>query len=406
MNAPKTTLSAPRTTLLLASALFLEAVGYGIVAPTLPFIAREMGATDFQNGLLFGLYALVGIVAVVPLGVLADRLGRRWLVFVGLGALSLGSLGYVQAPDLPMLFVARGLQGLGGNAVWVGCIAMQGDLSSREGMARSLSWLTAAWSLGFLIGPALGGLGVSPRAPFYLYAAVSAVALLYCVAYLPETFRGDATFGLQKLRRMLELPYLRVSGSVVFLLAIFYGAFEAFIPTFLADRGHSRVAIAGLFCVLALPTLVLPPLAGKLADRIGDRNMLRMTLPIWSILVAASVAMMEHLPPLVAFLLLGIGEVAIYVPGVAVLHRGVANQDRGAASSANNFVFSSGFLTGPVVTGAALGQVGHHGIFLAVGILGLAGSWFVLKTLAELETRGLTAPPGAAPSIPHQVEPV
>jgi MFS family permease len=62
---------APFITLLLSMALFMEAVGYGIVAPTLPFIAREMGASDFQNGVLFGLYALVGIVAVIPLGILA-----------------------------------------------------------------------------------------------------------------------------------------------------------------------------------------------------------------------------------------------------------------------------------------------------------------------------------------------
>lgn len=399
-------MSAQRTTLLLAAALFLEAVGYGIVAPTLPFIAREMGASDFQNGVLFALYALVGIAGVVPLGILADRFGRRVLIFIGLGALSLGSLGYVQAPNLPLLFVARALQGLGGNAVWVGCIAMQGDLSSREGMARSLSWLTAAWSLGFLIGPALGGVGVSPRVPFYLYAAVSALALVYCLAYLPETFRGDSTFGIDKLRRMLALPYLRVSGTVVFLLAVFYGAFEAFIPTFLADRGSSRASIAGLFCALALPTLFLPPLAGRLADRIGDRNMLRVTLPLWAVLVAGSVLMMERLPPIVAFLLLGIGEVAIYVPGVAVLHRGVANKDRGAASSANNFMFSCGFLIGPLAAGAALGKVGHQGIFLAVGALGLLGAWRVLSTLADLEARGLTPPPGAAAPIPHQIEPV
>ena len=397
--------SNQRTTILLAVAIFLEAVGYGIVAPTLPFIAHEMGATDLQLGFLFGLYALIGIVAVVPLGILADRYGRRILIFIGMGALALGSLGYVQAPNLWMLFVARAFQGLGGNAAWIGCIAMQGDLSSREGMARSLSWLTASWSLGFMIGPALGGLGVSPRFPFYLYAGVSALALVYCIAYLPETFRGDATFGIDKLRRMLSLPYLQVSGSVVFLLAIFYGAFEAFIPAFLAERGTSRLGIAGLFSALALPTLFLPPLVGKLADRIGDRRMLRVTLPVWALLVGGSVLMLEHLPPVLTFLLLGVAEVAIYVPGVAVLHRGVANQERGVASSANNFMFSSGFLLGPVAAGATLGRVGHLGIFLAIGAISLLVGRRVMKSLADLEARGLTARPGTT-RIEHQIEPI
>ncbi|MGH7752986.1 MAG: MFS transporter, partial [Gemmatimonadales bacterium] len=363
--------------------LFLEAVGYGIVAPTLPFISREMGATDLQNGSLFGLYALVGIVGVLPLGLLADRLGRRILIYVGLGALSISSLGYVHAPNLPLLFVARGFQGLGGNAVWVGCIAMQGDLAGRGEMARRLSWLTAAWSLGFLIGPALGGLG-SPRTPFYLYAAVSALALAYCVAWLPETFRGDATFGVDKLRRILALPQLRVSGTVVFLLALFYGAFEAFIPTFLTDRGASRASVALFFCMLARPTLFLPQLAGRLADSLGDRRILRVTLPAWCLLVGGSVFLLESLSPALTFFALGMAEVAIYVPGVAVLHRGITNQDRGGASSANNFLFSLGFILGPVATGAVLESVGHRGVFLAVGAIGLAGAWLVGRTLANL----------------------
>jgi MFS family permease len=389
--------------LLLSMALFMEAVGYGIVAPTLPFIAREMGASDFQNGALFGLYALVGIVAVIPLGILADRFGRRVLIFIGLTALAIGSLGYVHAPTLPLLFLARAFQGLGGNAVWVGCVAMQADLSSREGMARSLSWLTAAWSLGFLIGPALGGLG-SPRFPFYLYAAVSSLALVVCAAYLPESFRGDSTFGFEKLRRALALPQLRVSGTVVFLLAVFYGPFEAFIPTFLSERGVSRAGIAGLFSAIALPTLVLPPLAGKIADRIGDRAMLRLTLPGWALLVGASVFLMEKLTPLATFLLLGAGEVMIYVPGVAVLHRAVSNQDRGGASAANNFMFSIGFLLGPTLAGAALARVGHAGLFMMVGVLGLAGAWLVQKTLGALETESAGAAPVAVPE-PRPLEP-
>jgi DHA1 family tetracycline resistance protein-like MFS transporter len=285
-------------------------------------------------------------------------------------------------------------------------MSMQGDLSSREGMARSLSWLTAAWSLGFMMGPALGAFG-SPRQPFYVYAAANAMALAYCSAYLPESFRAPgAIFGLAKLRRMLALPQLRVSGTVVFLLALFYGAFEAFMPTFLADRGTSRSWIGLLFVALAVPTLILPPLVGRLADRVGDRHLLRLTLPVWSILVGASVLLLEGLPPLLTFLALGVMEVAIYVPGVAVLHRGVANQDRGSASSANNFMFSIGFLLGPVVTGAALARVGHRGIFIAVGLIGLAGVWVVERTLASLEARGIVPPAAAQAPIDHHIEPV
>ncbi len=400
-------MSKLRTTLLLALAMFLEALGYGIVAPTLPFIAREMGATQFQTGLLFSLYALVGVVGVIPLGLLADRFGRRVLIFVGLGALIVGSIGFAHAPTLALLLVARVFQGLGGNAIWVGSLSMQGDLSSREGMGLSISWLTAAWSVGFMIGPVLGGIGESLRTPFYLYAVGSALALILCILMLPRSFRSGRSFGVEKFRRVLRLRNLWVSGTVVFLMAAFYGAFEAFIPTFLGDRGSSRFSIAILFSVMAMPTIVLPPLAALIADRIGDRNLLRWSLPAWALLTGASMFLLEEFPPAITFALLGAAEVFIFVPSVTALHRGVPTEDRGSASSANNFMFSCGFMLGPFLAGTVIVHVGHHGIFLALGAASLAGAWFVQRVFRDLEPMVAPVPAGsvAAASLPRHLEP-
>src|SRR5947209_13372428 len=79
----------------LALTMFVEAVGYGVVAPTLPFLARSAGAGDAQIGFLVGLYASVGLLAGIPFGVLANRFGRRSLVLVGLGGLTFASFGCV-----------------------------------------------------------------------------------------------------------------------------------------------------------------------------------------------------------------------------------------------------------------------------------------------------------------------
>src|SRR5206468_3374576 len=78
------------------------------------------------------------------------------------------SIGFVFAPTYGWLVAARVLQGLGALGVWVGAITLAADLSESQSMGRSLSWLTGTWSLGFIAGPALGGLG-SLQAPFVLY---------------------------------------------------------------------------------------------------------------------------------------------------------------------------------------------------------------------------------------------
>ena len=109
-----------------------RAVGYGVVAPTLPFLARGAGAGDVQIGFLVGLYAAVGLVAGVPFGALANRLGRRPLVLVGLGCLTIASVGFVLAPSYAWLVGARFAQGLGATAIWVGALTIAGGGSRAD----------------------------------------------------------------------------------------------------------------------------------------------------------------------------------------------------------------------------------------------------------------------------------
>ncbi|MEE9230415.1 MAG: MFS transporter [Acidobacteriota bacterium] len=375
-----------KTTVLLAAAMFLEAVGYGIVAPTLPFIALQLGANEFETGLVFGVYALVGVVLVIPLGLLADRFGRRILIYIGLGALAIGSLGFALAPGLGLLYVARMVQGIGGNAIWVGCLSMQGDMSSREGMGRSLSWLTAAWSFGFMLGPLLGAVGETYRTPYYIYAVVSALALVGSLTYLPESFRSSGSFTVGNFLRVFRLPNLWVSGSVVFLMAAFYGAFEAFVPRYLNDHGVPRSMMGVLFCGLAVPTIVLPPLIGKITDRLGDSRLLRFSLPVWTVIIGGSMYLMDLMHPMVAFVLLGAAEVFILMPSLAILHRWVPTEIRGSASSANNFMFSLGFTIGPILAGQAiLSGASYHSVYVAIALFGIPVILFVYRMLRRLD---------------------
>jgi predicted MFS family arabinose efflux permease len=365
-------LGGPGPAIALTLTMFVEAVGYGVVAPTLPFLAREAGAGEARIGLLVGLYAAVGLVVAVPFGALANRYGRRTLVLLGLACLTAASIGFVLAPGYLWLVVARLAQGLGAAAIWVGTLTMAADLSPDASMGRSLSWITGAWSLGFVVGPALGGIG-SVRFPFILYAGLSAAALAAGLVALPETGRPGVCTTLAGILRVLRKPAVLISAAATFVLSFFYGAIEAFMPLLVDQLSVRRFGIGILFAIAGMPSIILPRLAGYLADRLGDAPLLAAGLLYTAALCAALLPLIGLLPLWTVFLMIGFVEVLIYVPAVALLNRGMNRDDRIFATGSHNYAFSAGFFLGPSLGGLLLPLGGYPLLFGALTAVSVAG---------------------------------
>ena len=365
--------------LTLAITMFVEAVGYGVVAPTLPFLARQTGAGETRIGFLVGLYAAVGLLASIPCGALANRYGRRALILTGLACLMLASLGFVLAPDYPSLVVARFVQGMGATAIWVGTLTVAADLSPGHSMGRSLSWITGSWSLGFVVGPALGGIG-GVRTPFIIYTVLSGLAFVIALAALPETGRPGTRTTLAGILKVLKYPAVLASASATFALSCFYGATEAFLPLMVDAIGVNRAGIGLLFAVAGLPAVVLPRFAGNLADRIGDTRVIVGGLLFGAILNSAFLFLLGNVPLWTLFLLVGLVEVFVYVPAVALLHRGMGNEDRIFATGSHSYAFSAGFFLGPLIGGLVLPAGGYPLLFgllaatMAAAIVGVLAS--------------------------------
>ncbi|HEV8120035.1 MAG TPA: MFS transporter [Candidatus Polarisedimenticolia bacterium] len=370
----------PLPAVALVLAMITEAIGYGMVAPTLPFMARLTGADEGRVGLLVGIYAGVGLVAAPILLTMANRRGRRAIILLGLLCLTLASIGFTLAPGYRSLVAARLLQGFGAAGVWVGCLTLAADLSQDKSMGRSLAWLTGAWSLGFIIGPALGGIG-SLRLPFILYAAIAAIALVVGWIGLPHGGVGgpDATFA--GIIRVFRRPGVLASGIATFGLAFFYGAIEAFVPLLIAGGSASAAAgglgrgqIGLLFSVAGIPSVFLPRLAGKIADRRGDTPLIAAGFLLAASWSASFLLLYGRVPSLPLFLLLGCVEVMVYVPAVALLHRGVAGEERVFASGTHAYAFSIGFFLGPLVAGALFPYGGFRTMFATLAAVTLCAA--------------------------------
>ena len=139
--------------------VFIDLVGFGIVIPVLPYYAEgtKFGATPSQVGLLFASYSIMQLVFAPVLGRLSDKYGRRPILLISLLGTSLGFLILGFATTLWMLFVGRLIDGISGGNIST-AQAYIADVTTKENRAKGMGLIGAAFGLGFVFGPALGGI--------------------------------------------------------------------------------------------------------------------------------------------------------------------------------------------------------------------------------------------------------
>jgi len=175
----------------------LDLVGFGIILPILPLYGERFGASPVVIGLLVAAFSAAQFVFAPLLGRLSDRIGRKPVILVSLFGTAVGSLITGLAWAVWVLFLGRIIDGASGASVSVAQGAVT-DLAPPPERPRLLGLLGAAFGVGFVLGPALGGLAavVGERVPFFVAAFVAFVNALVAMRRLPEThprFRTDAT---------------------------------------------------------------------------------------------------------------------------------------------------------------------------------------------------------------------
>ena len=184
--------------------LFIDILGIGIVIPVLPKLVQELGHTDesgaaWYYGIIAASYAMMQFIFSPILGALSDRFGRRPILLGSLFGLGIDFVIQGFANSLVWLFVARIVSGVLGASFTTGN-AYIADVSTDETRARNFGFVGVAFGLGFIVGPALGGVlgDVSTRLPFFVAAGLSLVNWLYGFFVLPESLppekRGTLTF--------------------------------------------------------------------------------------------------------------------------------------------------------------------------------------------------------------------
>jgi DHA1 family tetracycline resistance protein-like MFS transporter len=179
--------------------VFIDLLGFSLILPLLPFYAETFGATPFQIGLLVASYAAAQLVGAPLLGRLSDRFGRRPVLLISLMGTFVGFLILGFANSLWMLYASRLLDGFTGGNISV-AQAYITDVTDEKDRAKGLGLLGAAFGVGFIIGPAIGGvLSVYGFAvPAFVAAGLSLISMLGVVFFLPESLTAEARASLVK----------------------------------------------------------------------------------------------------------------------------------------------------------------------------------------------------------------
>lgn len=233
--------------------VFLDLLGFGLVVPYLPGVARALHASDLVATLVGASYSLMQLLFVPFWGALSDRVGRRPVLMVSIASTSLAMAFLGVADSLWMIFAARVLSGIATANIAV-AQAYIADVTPREERGRGMALVGVAIGLGFVLGPVIGGAlsGLASSRPGVIPAfaasGLSAINFLFAAFLLPESLpkerRGVAGEGsrrvvsLETLRAALHLPGVRGAVLVQLIVTASFAGLEQTFRLFTADRFH------------------------------------------------------------------------------------------------------------------------------------------------------------------------
>jgi MFS transporter, DHA1 family, tetracycline resistance protein len=366
--------------------VFLDLVGFGMIIPVFPFYAEQVGVEPASVIFFLGLYSLGQLVGAPIWGTLSDRIGRRPVLLVTLLANAAASLMLAYSHTATLLVISRIVAGLAAGNISA-AYAYTTDITTDKTRPRALGLLGSAFGLGFILGPAIGGLlaGGSESDPnalarvAYGAAIMSLVAFVLTLVRLPESHTAERRAqGRAKRGTMAEYlrrPVLRDLLTATIIVVAAVALLQSTLALWTADRLNVGPRTLGWIYgfVGVISVAVQAGVIGALTKRFGAASLTR----AGALLVAIGMACLPpvHTIPmlLVALAIFGIGS-ALFNPSMSGLvaataephergrvlgaYQGAASLGRVLGPFAASAVARVGTLSWPFVLGAAVSVVG------------------------------------------------
>ncbi|WP_066189804.1 MULTISPECIES: MFS transporter [Gracilibacillus] len=345
---------------ILFAVMFFVMVGFGIIIPVLPFYAEELGASPFQLGLLMATYSVMQFLFAPMWGRLSDKIGRKPVLLIGIAGLALSFFLLAWASQLWMLFAARIIGGSLSAANMPTVMAYVADITSEEDRGKGMGIIGAAVGLGFIFGPAIGGIFSSGNLalPFIL-SGISSLFTWFLVLFVLKESLTNKQEAIDKKRPSL-IDGLKTPIANLYILQWFVSVslagLEATFAYFAYDRaGLGTLELGYIFMIMGLAgAIVQGGLVGRMTKSLGEGKVIQIGVLV-SALGFALILLVENFITAAIFLtIFGLGN-GLIRPSVSSLLTKTAKSGYGQTTGLLSSFDSLGRIIGPPLGGLLYG---------------------------------------------------
>lgn len=341
--------------------MFITMSGIGLIIPIMPEYLGTFGVAGQALGFLIAFFSLSQFIFSPFAGDLSDKHGRKNLIIVGLLIFGLSQIAFVLSPYLWMLFVARFISGIGAAFLVPPMMAFVADITTLEERGRGMGLLGASMSLGFMIGPAIGGFlsKISLEFPFFFAAGAAITAAIISYFALPnpaprvaeQTDKNKRENLFQQLKRSTKTSYF-VMFIVMFVFSFGLANFQATISLYVDHKyayTPSQIAViitvGGFVGVIAQTFLINP-----LFKRFGEMRIVHVNLII-AALAMIGILFVNTFTTILLVSSIFFTATALLRPAVNTLVSKLAGSEQGFAAGMITAYMSLGNMIGPALAG-------------------------------------------------------
>jgi MFS transporter, DHA1 family, tetracycline resistance protein len=387
--------------------VFVDLLGFGIVLPILPFYAQRYGASPVQIGAIIAAFSLMQFLFTPVWGRVSDHVGRRPVILVSLFGSVASYILFARAESVLALLASRMLAGVAG-ANLAAAQAYIADVTTPETRARGMGWISAAFGLGYMLGPpiaALASLRWGLHAPGYVAAALAFTNLVLARLWLPEAApTADKSlmrrpFDPRTLHRVLARPVLGGVTLTMTAVAFATSGVTAMLALYLQARfAFNETHTAWIFSLIGLTSSAIQlGLVHTLVTRFGER---RLATGGILILAVSLIALAVSPTPAVLRLVLIVYATGFALIGPSALSLVSRAAEEGEQGMVIGVVQSLGALArvfGPMAAGIALGRLGPGAPMIGGGIVCALASVYMWHQLRPRARAGEVAERAAVP---------
>jgi DHA1 family tetracycline resistance protein-like MFS transporter len=368
---------------LLFAVVLLDLIGFGIVIPILPFLSPRLGADNLDIAYIIVTYALCSGLFAPYWGRLSDRIGRKPVIMICLAGAAVSYVMLGLASELWMVYVARGFAGLMAGNFGVAS-AMMADITKPQNRAKGMGLIGAAFGMGLVLGPLLGGLlssgGSSFVLPCIVAGVMSVLAIIAAALFLPESLsaeKREANRVHQKSGTQGSiLAMLKATGNrlLVFQYVMHNAAVSSItylFPLWVGDLlNWSAKEVGIVFGVQgALIAILQGGVMGPAVRELGEVRFLRVGVSTCLLGVALAV-FAASMPFMLAAALISLSGATLCMPllNTLITHR-TPHELRGRMMGTTGAASSWGRVLGPLLAGANLALFGYTGAWIGCVVI-------------------------------------